>query len=137
MRVTYMIMFVLLQWFLIFLLFASKFKFLPKFYYNVRFSKVLWWILFLFSCFTVFYLFNQEDVQLPEEVIDWWVLIPWTIILFLFSCFMLFGSRIKALRGLRQKIDNMKIFGFDGVLSFLVPYYLLPVLFIFSQDPKN
>jgi hypothetical protein len=50
---------------------------------------------------------------------------------------MLFGSRIKALRGLRQKINDMKIFGFDGVLSFLFPYYLIPTLFIFSQDPKN
>ena len=129
MRLTYFIMFILLQWFLIFLFFASKFKFLPKFYYNVRFSKVLWWILFLFSCFTVFYLFNQEDVQPPEEVIGWWYFIYWAIILFLFSCFMLFGSRIKALRGLRQKINNMKIFGFDGVLSFLLLYFISVFVF--------
>lgn len=114
MSTAYMTIYILSSIFLIFLLLAPKFKLLPILYHNIRFGMVLWMILLVqtISCFSL--AISEGNVMFAL----YWIL-P-----FLLSCLMLFGSRIKALRGLRQKIDNMTIFGFDGVLSFLVLYYV-------------
>ena len=123
MSAAYLTIYMLSSIFLIFLLLAPKFKLLPILYYNIRFTMVLWLILLVqtISCFSI--AISEGDVMFAL----YWIL-P-----FLLSCLMLFGSRIKALRGLRQRINDMTIFGFDGVLSLLV-LYLFVLIFIYINQ---
>ena len=110
------------------MLFASKFKFLPTFYNKVRYSNVFWWVLFISELVNIsenYYLLsignNYGGLRKP--------LMFFLIVSFLFSCFMLFGPKIKALQGLYKRINEMSIFGFNGVLSLLLLYVsILPIL---------
>ena len=96
----------LLYLFIIFMLFASKFKFLPTFYNKVMKSNAIWWILFislLLLLLIVFIVGMVVDDRISYYGIS---LIIYLIIPFLLSCFMLFGPKIKALQSLYSKVNN-------------------------------
>lgn len=114
----------------IFMIFASKFKFFPKFYNKFRYSNVIWWLLLICIITGPIIYVSVRDLKRLVKNIGFWILIVYCLYLFLLSFLMLFGPKIKALQGLYNRVNNMKIFGFDGVLSFTVIYGLLTMCIV-------